>query len=56
MSHIEPSALPAVSGIHGGQNGVSLLTESTTVAVVVIVGWVVVWTALGVWRMATRDA
>jgi len=25
-------------------------------ASLVIVGWLVVWTALGAWRMATRDA
>ena len=32
------------------------VTESTTVAICVIVGWIVVWTALGAWRMVTRDA
>ena len=56
MNRIEPSALPAFSGAHGNGNGIALLSESTTVAVCVIVGWLVVWTALGAWRMATRDA
>ena len=56
MNHIEPSALPHLSGLHGSGNGAGLLSESTTVAVCVIVGWLVVWTVLGAWRMATRDA
>jgi hypothetical protein len=33
-----------------------LLSESTTVAVCVIVAWLVGWTVLGAWRMMTRDA
>ncbi len=33
-----------------------LVPESTTVAVCVIVAWLVGWTALGAWRMMTRDA
>lgn len=57
MAHIEPSALPEVfGGSRGGGGGPQLLSESTTVAVVVIIAWIVVWTGLGAWRMATRDA
>ena len=56
-SHLEPGGLPSVfGGTRGGGGGPSLVTESTTVAVCVIVGWMVVWTALGAWRMVTRDA
>ncbi len=33
-----------------------LIPESTLAASLVIVGWIVLWTALGAWRMATRDA
>jgi hypothetical protein len=55
MAHIEPAGLPAVFG--GMQNGrAHILTETTTVAWIVIVAWIVVWTGLGAWRMATRDA
>jgi hypothetical protein len=55
MAHIEPAGLPAVFG--GTQNGrAHILTETTTVAWLVIVVWIVVWTGLGAWRMATRDA
>jgi hypothetical protein len=57
-ANLEPSGLPKVFGDMGGGGGggPSVVTESTTVAVCVIVGWIVVWTALGAWRMMTRDA
>ena len=32
-----------------------IIPESTAVAVLVIIGWLVGWRALGVWRMASRD-
>ncbi len=55
MAHIEPAGLPAVFG--GNQNGrAQILYETRTVAWIVIVAWIVVWTGLGAWRMATRDA
>jgi hypothetical protein len=57
MAHIEPAGLPAVfGGLRGGGGGAQVLSESTTVAVIVIVAWIVIWTGLGTWRMATRDA
>jgi hypothetical protein len=52
-AHLEPGALPLALG---GARGVDLLPESTTVAVCVIVAWLVGWTVLGAWRMMTRDA
>jgi hypothetical protein len=61
-AHLEPGGMPLVfggggGGGPGGANPASaLLPESTTVAVCVIVAWLVVWTALGAWRMMTRDA
>jgi hypothetical protein len=53
MSHIEPHALPLALG---GARGVDLLSESTAVAVCVILAWIVGWTVIGAWRMVTRDA
>ncbi|HSN02187.1 MAG TPA: hypothetical protein VLS91_01765 [Acidimicrobiales bacterium] len=55
-AHLEPSGLPQVFGGGGPGGGSQLVPESTTVAVLVIAAWLVGWTALGAWRMATRDA
>jgi hypothetical protein len=63
MVHIEPGNLPTPfsgggpGGGGGGGLGRSLLIpESTLTASLVIVGWIVFWTAIGAWRMMTRDA
>ncbi len=59
-AHLTPGGLPVIGGGGGGPGGgmgnPRLLPESTTVAVCVIVAWLVGWTALGAWRMMTRDA
>ena len=61
MLHIEPGGLPTPSGGGGPGGGGAfdpnmLIPESTLVASLVIVGWIVFWTAIGAWRMMTRDA
>ena len=63
MLHIEPGNLPTPfsgggpGGGSGGGLGRELLRpESTLVASLVIVSWIVFWTAVGAWRMMTRDA
>jgi hypothetical protein len=64
MAHIEPIGLPTLflgGGGGGGGGGPGggrslLIPESTEQAIIVIVAWIVVWTALGAWRMMTRDA
>jgi hypothetical protein len=58
MAHIEPGGLPTpFSGGGGGGPGVNpLIPESTLASSLVIVGWIVFWTAVGAWRMKTRDA
>ena len=58
-AHLEPAALPMVFGGGNGPQGANasaLIPESRFVAVLVIVGWIVVWSALGARKMATRDA
>jgi hypothetical protein len=59
-AHLAPGGISVFGGGGGGPgngNGNPLLIpESTTVAVCVIVAWLAVWTALGAWRMVTRDA
>lgn len=52
-AHLEPGQLPPAFG--GGGHDYRL-TESTTTAVIVILAWIIGWTALGAWRMITRDA
>jgi hypothetical protein len=63
MSHIEPGGLATAfggggpfGGGGGGPGGNSLIPESTLAASLVIVGWILFWTAVGAWRMMTRDA
>jgi hypothetical protein len=63
MAHLEPSGLPMVFGLPGVAGGVarpgaahSLLPESATEAVCVVIAWLAGWTILGAWRMMTRDA
>ncbi len=59
-AHLAPGGIPVFGGggggPGGGQGNPRLIPESTTVAVCVIIAWLVVWTALGAWRMMTRDA
>jgi hypothetical protein len=59
-AHLTPGGLPVLGGGGGGPGGSGgnpgLLPESTTVAVCVIVAWLVGWSVLGAWRMMTRDA
>jgi hypothetical protein len=61
MAHIEPGALPSPFGGGGpgggnGPSGPGLIPQSTLAASLVIVGWLLFWTAIGAWRMMTRDA
>jgi hypothetical protein len=60
VAHLEPGGLPlpflGEAGGGGGPGASRLVPESTTVAVWVVVGWIVAWTAIGAWRMMTRDA
>jgi hypothetical protein len=62
MLHIEPGGLTSPfsgggpGGGGGGPGGLTLIPESTLAASLVIVGWIVFWTAIGAWRMMTRDA
>jgi hypothetical protein len=59
-AHLTPGGLPVLGGGGGGPGGgtgnAALLPESTTVAVCVIIAWLVGWSILGAWRMVTRDA
>ena len=63
MLHIEPGNLPTPfsgggpgGGGGGGLGRLLLIPESTLTSSLVIVVWIVLWTAVGAWRMMTRDA
>jgi hypothetical protein len=63
MARLEPSGLPVAFGVPGVAGGLarpgaaqSLLPESATQAVCVVIAWLAGWTILGAWRMMTRDA
>ena len=59
-AHLAPGGLPVLGGGGGGPGSTGgnpeLLPETTTVAVCVILAWLVGWSILGAWRMMTRDA
>jgi hypothetical protein len=59
-AHLAPGGLPVLGGGGGGPGSSGgnphLLPESITVAVCVIVAWLVGWSVLGAWRMMRRDA
>ena len=51
--HLGPSSIPIAGG--GGQSvQANLISETRAWAAIVVAAWVVVWTALGAWRMSTR--
>jgi hypothetical protein len=47
---------PGPGGLFGGRGALGIPPMPTWAMVSVIVGWIVVWSALGTWRMMTRDA
>jgi hypothetical protein len=69
LDQLRPAALAAGNGPGGGGGGggpgkvlfggrgvLGIPPMPTWAMIAVIVGWIVGWTAIGVWRMATRDA
>jgi hypothetical protein len=51
-ARLEPGQLPLA--LAGGGNDFRV-TESTATAICVVLAWLIGWTALGAWRMNTRD-
>ena len=64
MDQLRPAALLSTNGgphgpgrvILGGRGLLGIPAMPTWAMITVIVGWIVGWTGLGAWRMATRDA
>jgi len=64
MDQLRPAALaPATGGgpgpgglLFGGRGALGIPPMPTWAMISVIVGWIVVWSVIGAWRMMTRDA
>jgi hypothetical protein len=56
MDHLGPAAMPIALGGGGPGDLASIVHMTRGWAYLVVVAWLVGWTALGAWRMATRDA
>jgi hypothetical protein len=63
MDQLRPAALAAASGagrgggiLFGGRGALGFPPMPTWAMISVIAGWIVGWSALGAWRMMTRDA
>ena len=65
MDQLRPAALaPATGGgpgpggglLFGGRGALNIPAMPTWAMISVIVGWIVIWSVIGAWRMMTRDA
>jgi hypothetical protein len=58
MDQLRPAGLATTGGrrIFGGHAALGIPPMPTWAMISVIVGWIVGWTVIGAWRMATRDA
>jgi hypothetical protein len=63
MDQLRPAGLASVSGLHGpgrailgGRGALEIPPMPTWAMITDIVGWIVGWSVIGAWRMATRDA
>ena len=54
--HFSPVSLTDGGGHHHGPGGGEVVSMSTATAVLVTLGWIVVFCALGAWRTRTMDA
>lgn len=62
MDQLRPAVLAGTGQVHGpgrailGRGSLSIPPRPTWAMVTVIVAWIVGWSVIGAWRMATRDA
>ena len=66
MDQLRPAGLAPTGGgpggpgpgglLFGGRGALGIPPMPTWAMISVIVGWIVVWSVLGAWRMMTRDA
>ena len=58
MDQLRPAGLAVAGGrrVFGGRGALGIPPMPTWAMIAVIAGWIVGWSAIGAWRMATRDA
>jgi hypothetical protein len=57
MDQLKPAVLAAGTQVGPGSGGVLYLPPMPTWAMItVIAGWIIIWSAIGAWKMVTRDA
>jgi hypothetical protein len=56
MDQLKPAALAGGTQVGPGGGGPQIPPMPTWAMITVIVGWIVGWSAIGAWRIATRDA
>ncbi len=61
MGQLRPTGLASLAGggggpLSGARGGLAIPPMPTWAMITVIVGWIVGWSAIGAWRMVTRDA
>jgi hypothetical protein len=62
MDQLRPAGLAGIGGggpgrvLFGGPGALAIPPMPTWAMITVIAGWIVGWSAIGAWRMATRDA
>jgi len=58
MDQLRPAGLAPTGGglLFGGRGSLGIPPMPTWAMISVIVGWIVVWSVVGAWRMMTRDA
>ena len=58
MDQLRPAGLASMTGrrVFGGHGSLGIPPMPIWAMVAVIVGWIVGWSVIGAWRMATRDA
>ncbi len=56
MDQLQPAALAGGTRIGPGGGGLQIPPMPTWAMITVIAGWITGWSAIGAWKMATRDA
>jgi hypothetical protein len=56
MDQLKPAALAGGTHIGPGPGALHMPPMPTWAMITVIAGWIIGWSAIGAWKMASRDA